>query len=126
MAVSFSSQVMLSAADALREMGKWRQAAEVYRRVLADDPDNAKALYNLGLLLWIYCDQPDDAAACFTRLLQRLPDDGEAIAALAFVRSDQGMQDEAISLMERAARHDLSARTLTQVGGLQRQVGEIE
>lgn len=117
-------QAAIKLAERLLDEGKEKQALDVYRGILSRDPSNATALYNLGLLLWKGAEL-EEAAACFSQLLKRSPDDGEVLAAFAVLRSEQGKTEEARLLMERAAQVDLPAQTMTRVGGFYRQIGEM-
>jgi len=117
-------QAAIKSAERLLDEGKEKQAIEVYKVILTRDPGNATALYNLGLLL-SKCDELEEAAACFSQLLKRSPDDGELLAAFAFLRSEQGKTNEARQLMERAAQFNLPAQVMTRVGGFYSQIGDM-
>jgi tetratricopeptide (TPR) repeat protein len=90
----------LESALAAHAEGRLDEAASLYQQVLALDPDNKFAYYNLGLI-----DQTegriDAAAANYTEALTIDPDFGPALFNLAIIRADQGSTDEAIDLYRR-------------------------
>lgn len=67
-----STQKLLKSAAAQHQGGQLRQAEELYRRVLAQDPDNADALHGVGLLA-MRSSRPDLAAAYIARAAMLAP-----------------------------------------------------
>jgi tetratricopeptide (TPR) repeat protein len=80
--------------------GRLDDAVRLYQQVLALDPQNKFAYYNLGLI-----DQTqgriDAAAANYTEALAIDPGFEPALFNLAIIRADQGSTDEAIELYRR-------------------------
>lgn len=77
--------------------GRLRAAAEIYRLILATDPDNIGALNNLGLIC-----PPEEAAALFRRVLALKPDYFEALVNLGNALKSLGDFTAAIAAYEQA------------------------
>ncbi len=123
--VGLVHQAAIKSAERMLDEGKETQAIELYKGIVARDPDNVTALFNLALLLWKH-DAPEEAAVCFTRLVAKPQPDGETLASFAILRAEQHMMDEARSLMKRAENFDLSAKSMTRAGVFYRQAGDME
>jgi len=123
----------IRSAEALLEQKKWAEAADVYKAILKEQPDNAAALYNLGGLLAGFPsgaaalpDELEQAAVCFTRCLKHAPRDADTKAALAFVRMAQGRVEDALALLDEARRCDPSLKMLSRMGHHYRHASEKE
>lgn len=85
--------------------GDLEKARSLYGEVIDDDPENAFAHYNLGLL-----DQTDgelkDADVSYRKALEVDPAMSPALFNLALVRTDEGAFDEAVELYQRAITAD--------------------
>jgi Flp pilus assembly protein TadD len=98
-------------ADALLDQGRFAEAREHYRRLLAITPswldpdlvaDNvATTHYNLGIVA-LAMHQPDDAATHFAAVLDRLPDDPQANAQYGAILAARGRHDDARRHLDRA------------------------
>ncbi len=53
--------------------GRYGEAVEIFRAVLAGNPEDAMALYNCGIALY-YLGEYDHAAACYQSALRHIPD----------------------------------------------------
>jgi tetratricopeptide (TPR) repeat protein len=81
--------------------GRLQAAEQLYRQILAAQPDNATALYNLGL---VFKDQGqrDEAACCWRRAAQLQPDQAATHNNLGNILREQGQFDEAVACFRRA------------------------
>jgi tetratricopeptide (TPR) repeat protein len=80
--------------------GRLDDAVRLYQQVLALDPQNKFAYYNLGLIDHTQ-GRIDAAAANYTEALAIDPGFEPALFNLAIIRADQGSTDEAIELYRR-------------------------
>lgn len=92
--------VLLDRALADHVAGRIDEARDGYEAVVAVDPDNSYALYNLGLIAQTEGDS-DAAEDFYRRCLAIEPDFEAALFNLAIIRAQQGDTDEAISLYKR-------------------------
>ena len=76
------------------------KAVEVYRRILADSPENTGARYNLATLLW-RMGEKDDALRQFQLLLDQTPDDLQALFQEGKLLLELGKAQESVSALER-------------------------
>jgi tetratricopeptide (TPR) repeat protein len=105
--------------------GRLDDAKQGYTKVLAEDPDNQFALYNLGLIAQT---EGDNATAedFYRRTLAVDPSFESALFNLAIVRTDQGDIDEAIELYERAIEvNPDSAGAHLNLGLLYLEIGNV-
>jgi tetratricopeptide (TPR) repeat protein len=109
-----------TAAEHLRA-GKPAEAAAALRRVLAIEPNHAKALHHLGLIEH-RLGNIAAAADLIGRSLASRPDHADALSDLSAVLRGLGRIDEAIGVAERAvALSPRHARAHTNLGNLLRQ-----
>lgn len=87
---------------AAHQAGQWRAARDLYRTVLAADPDNADALHLLGVIERRHGD-PGRAVELIRRSLVLRPDLSSAAFNLANLLADLGRYAEAASLCKMAA-----------------------
>lgn len=99
------AETKLESALEAHAQGRLEEAVRLYQQVLALDPENKFAYYNLGLV-----DQTegrtDAAAANYTEALAIDPEFEPALFNLAIIRADQGSTDEAIELYRRLLATD--------------------
>jgi tetratricopeptide (TPR) repeat protein len=82
--------------------GRSERAEAAYRAGLADLPDDRRLLYGLGLHL-VARDRIDEALAIFGRLVERDPEDADALNALGYTMTDRtDRHEEARGYIERA------------------------
>ena len=82
--------------------GRLPEARELYRQVLAVDPDQPQALSMLGIILMNTSDR-DEAESLFLRLLALLPDDPFTLHNLGRLSHARGDYPAAVDLFRRAA-----------------------
>jgi Flp pilus assembly protein TadD len=79
--------------------GKYDRAVEIYNRVLAKDPGDLTALYNLGYA-YKGLGAPAKAVQCFERLLKARPDYTEARLVLSDCYVSLGRANDALALLK--------------------------
>jgi Flp pilus assembly protein TadD len=87
----------------LQNQGKGTDAADAYREALALEPEMAMAHYNLAIDLVSLKDEKG-AEEHFRAAIKYRPDFGEAFLGLAMLLGRQGRENEAMELVEEAAR----------------------
>lgn len=93
----------LAIASSQHRAGRLDLAAEIYRRILAAEPDNYQAWNNLGNA-WKDLARIDEAIGCYRRALECRPDLVEVYNNLASALENQGKLDEAAAAYEQALR----------------------
>jgi tetratricopeptide (TPR) repeat protein len=105
----------------LQRLGRHAQAEAIYRAVLQDQPNNAIAWHNLGLIA-AQAGAADSAIALFRRAVGHAPGEARFHANLAQALRGAGQFDEAVAAADRAIRlrddlaHAYHCRALAQVG----------
>lgn len=102
----------LSAALALHMAGKIDAAAKGYNAVLASDPNNTYALYNLGLIAQTRGDN-QAALSYYDRSIKSDPEMMSAVYNRALVYRDLGRTQDAITALRKVVKADPKS-----VGGL--------
>jgi protein O-GlcNAc transferase len=92
---------LFAAAMTETRAGHHDRAEAIYREILSTEPDNPKALFNLGNALR-RAHRITDAIAVYQQAIKSLPDFPEAINNLALLFNQQGQPDRAISLFRQA------------------------
>jgi Flp pilus assembly protein TadD/peroxiredoxin len=105
--------------------GFLKQAAESFRQVIAEKPDDAEAYYNLGTLC-LRTNSLADARQNLEQSVQLRPDYSEAWNNLGMLSAQEGKNDEAI----RNFQHSLELRptyatALLNLGNLNRRLGNL-
>ncbi|HKW98507.1 MAG TPA: tetratricopeptide repeat protein [Bryobacteraceae bacterium] len=90
--------------------GNRAKALELYRKVLAADPNNALALNNVAFLLADFAQQPDEALKFAQRAKEMAPDDPEIEDTLGWVLCRKGMYDIALRHLQAAAEKGSTAQ----------------
>lgn len=85
-------------------LGNFRAAVACYRKALRFAPDTPWYLHNLGHLLDVALDRPEEAEAPLARAYAIEPTHDEIIASLAHCRARLGYLDEALELAREACR----------------------
>lgn len=127
------SRPLLKAGNLAMEDGKLEEAAELYRRAVEADPEDALAQYNLGFVL-IRFGQRDEAEKRFRKAIELDPDYRNAHYNLASVLAQDGRWEKAAEHYERAVEIDPEdylahlewATALAAAGKLDRAVVEAE
>lgn len=96
-----STQSQLERGVALQESGRLEEAAAAYRAVLADDPNDLVASYNLGVIAHTGGDLVT-AEADYQRVLALDPNHVPALYNYALVQTANGLPAEAVALYRRA------------------------
>jgi len=76
--------------------GRLQAAEQIYRQILAVEPDHADAIHLLGLIAH-QVGKLDDALACYCRALELKPDYAEAHNNLGVAFKEQGKLEEALA-----------------------------
>ena len=95
----------LTRANGLLQAGQYAQAEEIYRQILAEDPDDARATHFLGMCLF-RAGRPDEAMAALRRSVELAPSNDTFWLnfGIVFIQSNQPGEAET------ALRHALSAK----------------
>ena len=93
--------ILLASARTLEMDGQWDQAGDVYRKILAADPQQVEAAHRLAI--W-YCRQGrfDQAESLYRMCLERDPNNAELICDLGYACYLQGRWAEAEQHFDRA------------------------
>ncbi len=105
---SATTAEMLEAALAEHRAGRLPQAEQLYRTVLAAEPNNADALHLLGMLAHA-CRQPQHAVDLIGRAIAINPHVAAFHCDLAIVLRDVRRYDEALNSVKRALASDRAA-----------------
>jgi Flp pilus assembly protein TadD/peroxiredoxin len=111
---------------ALFQHGYLEQAAESFRQVIAENPENAEAFYNLGTL-YLRSNQPAEARQNLAQTVKLRPNYPEAWNNLGMLSAQEGQADEAIRDFRRSLelRPDYST-ALLNLGNLYRRQGNFQ
>jgi tetratricopeptide (TPR) repeat protein len=90
----------LEEAAKAEEAGQPATAAAILREVLRKSPESTSVMFNLGLTS-LELDQDDAADEMFSKVLERKPDDYEAMACRALIMKRKGKVDEALTLLQK-------------------------
>jgi protein O-GlcNAc transferase len=96
-----SIQQALDLAFKYHEAGKLREAEQLYRGILARQPDHFEAVHNLGLIAH-QVGRNDAAVDLVRRAIAMRPDYAEAHANLGTILAEMGRTDEAVASFRRA------------------------
>lgn len=120
------------AADSFREAlaahrsGDIAAAMSLYRRSIADDPENTDALFNLAALT-ATLGRIDEARALYEQVLDRRPDEPDALVNLGSLMMATGRASEAEAYFRRALQVDpMSATACVNLGRLRLDHGDHE
>ena len=92
---------MLAIAVQHHQGGRLQAAEQIYRQILALQPNHADAMHLLGVIA-SQMGRPDDALACWRRAVELKPDFAPAHYNLGLALEDQGKLDEALACWRRA------------------------
>lgn len=111
----------------LERTGRFPEAEELLRKVLALEPKNAEALNYLGYSLVDRNVRIDEASALIEQALAIDPWNGAFLDSLGWARFQSGQYDKARELLERASREfPRDAVVLEHLGDLYEKLGEAE
>ena len=96
-----STNISIESAFGYHQAGDLQKAEEVYREILAQQPDNVDALHFLGILCYQKKDY-DSAISYIKQALQINPGLDDAFYNLGIVLQDSGQLDEAIAQYQKA------------------------
>lgn len=106
--------------------GRLREAETLYREALTRDPDNAQALFLIGLLAGS-CGKHEEACRFLTRCVQLNPEDAAARTNLGTALQALGKAGEAIEQFQRAAALEPNlAEPCYNLGMVLRELGRTE
>lgn len=120
------------ASDSFREAlaahrsGDIAAAMSLYRRSIADDPDNIDAIFNLAALT-ATLGQIDDAKTLYEGILSRQPDEADTLVNLGNLMQAAGRPDDAEAYYRRAMAADPTlAAARVNLGSLFLNLGDYE
>ncbi|MFO7956642.1 MAG: tetratricopeptide repeat protein [Candidatus Brocadiia bacterium] len=119
------TRLLTLAARLQARMGRYSDATETYRRVLAADPDDVRAARELGLL-HVQLDQLEEARQVLADLLERRPDDANAVMGMVGVLLRMGQVEQARAVLTDAEEHIGRAAATALLISLSVQHGQIE
>jgi len=93
-------------------LGIYRLATRSYRRALAPAPDCAGYEHNLGHVLDVALDRPQDALAHLERAHRALPEESEITSSYAHALLRSGQLDKARSLLGTAIKNPKDAEDI--------------
>lgn len=111
----------LKTARGLIQQGKAAEAEASYRLFLALNPDNTAAMLDLGLMLM--AKEPAQAGSLFERIIAHDPHNANALVALARLRMESGLRENALALAHQARSLPLPAPVWNRLGVLYREAG---
>lgn len=117
--------LMLREAQALLQQRKREEAADIYRRILKNAPNNLVALFNLGKICHDLRDL-ERAAYCFEQAIKHKSDEPQFKIALAFVKADQQELGTAIEIWESVKGTATSPKLLVKLGTHLRILGRLD
>ncbi|MGA2258229.1 MAG: tetratricopeptide repeat protein [Thermoguttaceae bacterium] len=83
--------------------GRLQAAEQIYRQILAVEPNHADVIHLLGVLAH-QVGNPDEAVACYCRALELKPDYAEAHNNLGVALKEQGKMAEAVACWRQAVK----------------------
>jgi predicted O-linked N-acetylglucosamine transferase (SPINDLY family) len=83
------------------QAGRLQAAEQIYRQILAAEPNQADAIHLLGVVA-SQAGRLDDAVACYRRALDLKPDSAEVYNNLGIAFREQGKLDDAVACCRRA------------------------
>ena len=98
---ALSATDILATADALRESGRLVEAEQLYRAVLASNPEHFGCLHTIGVLC-LRRNAPQDALGPLEKAVSLDPDSAEAQNDLGMALAELGRHSEAIQRFEKA------------------------
>lgn len=115
-----AAQTLKTAREFLQR-GKAAEAETACRLYLQLNPDNTAVMLDLGLMLMTK--QPAEACSLFESIVAQDPRNANALVALARLKMDRGLRDDAFALVEQAKALPLAAPVLNRLGVLYREAG---
>lgn len=87
---------------AYEQLGQIDKAEEDLRRILADAPEDARALNALGYMLTVHTDRYDEAELMIAQALELQPDDPAIMDSMGWLHFKRGRVQEALTLLRDA------------------------
>jgi tetratricopeptide (TPR) repeat protein len=115
----------LKQAQQFRAQGRAAEAAQIYMSILSADPGQSEALFHLGVMHHQRGDLKE-AGTLLTRATMKAPHDVRALFALATIKLEEGLAEDALALAARAIAAEKSARVLTRAGGIYAEAGQMD
>lgn len=115
-----AAQTLKTARDYMTA-GKTAEAETACRLFIQMNPGNTAAMLDLGLMLM--AKQPDEAGRLFGAIIAQDPRNANALVALARLRMERGLRDDALALADRAKSLPLPAPVWNRLGVLYREAG---
>ena len=98
------AQTQFVLVDLYSDAGRYGEAEQVLRQMLANEPSNARVLNHLGYLLASRGDQLDEAVTLVRRALQTDPDRPEYLDSLGWAHFKRGELNDALKYLSAAAQ----------------------
>jgi tetratricopeptide (TPR) repeat protein len=122
-----SETEVLAAADAMRESGRPLQAEQLYRAVIAHNPEHFGCLHTIGVLC-LQRNAPQEALGLLEKAISLNPDSAEGQNDLGMALAELGRHSQAIQHLEKAValKPDFAAahNNLGNALGAERRVGD--
>lgn len=115
-----AAQALKAARDFLQR-GKAAEAETACRLFLQLNPGNTAAMLDLGLMLM--AKEPAQADSLFEAIVAQDPRNANALVAMARLRMESGLRENALSLAAQASSLPLSAPLLNRLGVFYREAG---
>jgi len=100
--MSFNRPLVIAAAEKLVSRGKIEAAIKEYRKLLAENPNDASTLNRLGDL-YARIDRIDEAVRLFSQIADRYTDDGFFVKAIAIYKKIIKLDPTRLAVYERLA-----------------------
>jgi tetratricopeptide (TPR) repeat protein len=119
--------VMISLASAQNDAGDFKAAEKTLQDVLEKDPENVRALNNLGYFLTERGERLDEALRLIQKAVKAQPDNPSFLDSLGWVYFKMNNYDEAEKQLREAARKDPSSSTsLDHLGDVYAKQGKLD
>ena len=119
--------IMITLASAQNAAGDFRSAEKTLHDVLEKDPDNTRALNNLGYFLTERGEKLDEALQMIQKAVKAQPENSSFLDSLGWVYFKMGNYDEAEKNLKEANRRDPSSVTaLDHLGDVYAKQGKLD
>ncbi|MDR3416454.1 MAG: tetratricopeptide repeat protein [Nevskia sp.] len=111
-----NNDILYSRSLVYERMSRVGDAEADLRKILAQAPDDARALNALGYTLTVHTDRLDEADKLVSRALELTPDDPAVIDSMGWLRFRQGRPQDALPLLQKAYARFPDAEVAAHLG----------